>query len=451
MLASQIPTKIPLPFANSGTKNAIPTASQIGVVAGAASLTDGFPPLTFTPLASGGVPPAGADFNGIFNLITAVQQWQSAGGIFKYDSAFSTSIGGYPKGAILLSTSNDTQWLNLLDSNTTDPDSAAATNWASLAAYGVATIAGLSSGTVTATPAQYGKSVITLTGALTGNVTINFPVSQQLTTIANNTTGAFTVTVKTAAGAGAVVTQGGQETIYGDGVNLNPRLGSTPPQFDASSRLATTNFVKQASLQAANVVVITASRALTVADLGKLLVVNAAIVITMPLAGSLPAGAAFNLINATGASAFTVSRAGSDGFNTGGPAGTVNSISINAGDQITLISDGLFAYFNGGGTSFLQFSNSFTSSKATNGYQKLPSGVIIQWGAATTGTGAPGSVVVSFPIAFPSAVVAIHSTRYDSASSSANTVTNVSSPALSTFTLWSSTAPALAYWSAIGY
>lgn len=76
MQASNIPSKVPLPFANSGTKNAIPTASQIGVTPGAASLTDGFPPLTMTPLASGGVPPAGADFNGILNLITAIQQWQ---------------------------------------------------------------------------------------------------------------------------------------------------------------------------------------------------------------------------------------------------------------------------------------------------------------------------------------------------------------------------------------
>ena len=42
------PGKLVLPFAASGAKNAIPVASQIGIVAGAASLTDGFPPLTRT-------------------------------------------------------------------------------------------------------------------------------------------------------------------------------------------------------------------------------------------------------------------------------------------------------------------------------------------------------------------------------------------------------------------
>jgi len=129
MLASEIPAGVPLPFANSGTKNAIPTPSQIGITPGAASLTDGFPPLTMTPIAAGGVPPSGADFNGIFNLITAVQQWQSAGGIFKYDSDFSTAIGGYPAGAVLMSTDNKTQWLNLADNNETDPDSGGAANW----------------------------------------------------------------------------------------------------------------------------------------------------------------------------------------------------------------------------------------------------------------------------------------------------------------------------------
>jgi hypothetical protein len=122
MQSSNQPTRIPVPFANSGTKNTIPVPSQIGVTPGAASFTDGFPPLTFTPLVAGGVPPAGADFNGIFNAITKIQQWQSAGGFFKYDSAFSTSIGGYPKGAILINTTHDGLWINQVENNTTNPD-----------------------------------------------------------------------------------------------------------------------------------------------------------------------------------------------------------------------------------------------------------------------------------------------------------------------------------------
>lgn len=122
MLSSSPPSKIPVPFANSGTKNTIPTASQISVTPGAASLTDGFPPLTFTPLAAGGVAPFGADFNGILNRVTAIQQWQTSGGLFAYDAAQSTAIGGYPKGAILVKADASGTWQSLVDNNTSNPD-----------------------------------------------------------------------------------------------------------------------------------------------------------------------------------------------------------------------------------------------------------------------------------------------------------------------------------------
>lgn len=151
MLASSLPTKIQLPFANSGTKNTIPVASQIGITPGAASYTDGFPPLTFLPLASGGVPPDGADVNGILNAITAVHQWQCAGGIFKYDSAFSTAIGGYPAGAILQSTNGHRQFLNTADNNTTDPNAAGA-GWRDISMLNIATaVAGGTANAITGT------------------------------------------------------------------------------------------------------------------------------------------------------------------------------------------------------------------------------------------------------------------------------------------------------------
>ncbi len=221
MQASQIPAKVPLPFANSGTKNNIPTLSQIGIVAGAASLTDGFPPLTFTPLASGGVPPAGADFNGIFNLITAVQQWQSAGGQFKYDSAFSTAVGGYPAGAILTSTSNTVSWLNLVDNNTTNPDAidGSAANWSPVDAYGATSIA-LTNANVTLTPVQFSKQIIVLTGALTGNVQLTHPKLMGDWYFLNSTTGAFTVQLMTASGTPITLSQGSASMVRGDGTNV---------------------------------------------------------------------------------------------------------------------------------------------------------------------------------------------------------------------------------------
>lgn len=126
MLTSAIPTKLAKAFADSGTKNTIPVASQIGITPGAASLTDGFPPLTMTPIASGGVPPSGADMNGILYEISAHIKWMNAGGSYPYDAAFSTAIGGCPLGALLLKADGSGFWLSTVDGNTSDPDAAGA-------------------------------------------------------------------------------------------------------------------------------------------------------------------------------------------------------------------------------------------------------------------------------------------------------------------------------------
>ncbi|MGE8567483.1 MAG: gp53-like domain-containing protein [Achromobacter sp.] len=139
MQASNAPSKSAVPFAQSGTKNTIPVASQIGVTPGAASFTDGFPPLTMTPLSAGGVPPYGADFNGILNFLSAAARWAQAGAGYPYDAAFSTAIGGYPKGAMLKQASGNGYWLNLAENNTTNPDTGGA-NWIALPA-GIASTA----------------------------------------------------------------------------------------------------------------------------------------------------------------------------------------------------------------------------------------------------------------------------------------------------------------------
>lgn len=137
MQASNAPSKSAVPFAQSGTKNTIPVASQIGVTPGAASFTDGFPPLTMTPLAAGGVPPYGADFNGILNFLSAAVRWAQAGGGYPYDGAFSTAVGGYPRGARVLSADGTGAWRSISDNNTTDPDAGGA-GWVAAAPVGLA-------------------------------------------------------------------------------------------------------------------------------------------------------------------------------------------------------------------------------------------------------------------------------------------------------------------------
>ena len=132
MQASSLPTKFPIPFANGAGgsfRRTIPVASQIGISPGAASFTDGFPPVTFSPTASGGDPPFGQDFNGLLYEMTAWDQWTQAGGPVFWDSAFSTAIGGYPMGAIVRSNIlAGAQWLSTADNNTSNPD-AFGTGW----------------------------------------------------------------------------------------------------------------------------------------------------------------------------------------------------------------------------------------------------------------------------------------------------------------------------------
>lgn len=131
MQSSNAPTKIAVPFANtSGARRAIPAASQIGITPGAASLTDGFPPLTRTARLIGGVPPSGLDMNGVLYLLSASDQWGQAGGQPTYDSTFSTAIGGYPLGAVLKSTDGLTWWRCTAENNTSNPDAGGA-GWVS--------------------------------------------------------------------------------------------------------------------------------------------------------------------------------------------------------------------------------------------------------------------------------------------------------------------------------
>jgi hypothetical protein len=143
MLASSIPVKYPIPFGNNAVPtniNQIPQASQIGITAGAASLVDGFPPVTFIPVGAGGIPPWGRDFTGLFNRITAWTQFADcAGALPLFDAVFSSAIGGYPQGALIAAINGVTTgspqggehlWLSTIDNNTLNPDTVfSPANW----------------------------------------------------------------------------------------------------------------------------------------------------------------------------------------------------------------------------------------------------------------------------------------------------------------------------------
>lgn len=242
MQQSNAPTKLVLPFANAGGKNTIPTASQIGITAGAASLVDGFPPLTRTPLAGGGVPPSGLDMNGVLYSVTALARWLNAGGAYPYDSTYAndSNVGGYPKGSRVLRSDGTGYWLNTSDNNVSDPEAGGA-GWVPDLQSGSTSVT-MTGSNVTLTSAQAGRAIIIISGALTANLNLVFPTYIVNWDVVNNTTGNFTITCKTAAGTGVLVKQGTTSQIYGDGTNIKSAGLNT--LIDFSSSFGTTGYQK---------------------------------------------------------------------------------------------------------------------------------------------------------------------------------------------------------------
>ncbi|WP_312139790.1 glycine-rich domain-containing protein [Atlantibacter hermannii] len=223
MQISNLPKLLPVPFANSGSKQDIPVASQIGVSGGRASYTDGFPPLTRTPIAAGGIPPFGTDFNGVLNDITSAIRWAQAGGGYGYDSTFSSSVSGYPVGARLANSTGDGYWLNTVDGNTNNPETSSATpltGWVPADSYGVTSVTGLGSSSVTLSTLQASRDRIVLTGTLTANINVIVPAWRKSWTVVNNCSGAFTVTFKTTSGTGVTIPAGFTAEVVCDGTDI---------------------------------------------------------------------------------------------------------------------------------------------------------------------------------------------------------------------------------------
>lgn len=71
-----------------------------------------------------------------------------------------------------------------------------------------------------------------------------------------------------------------------------------------------------------------------------------------------------------------------------------------------------------------KFTTDFDSLKVESGYQKLPSGLIFQWGAATLAASTGGTVTrdVTYPISFPNAVLHVFPTYATSTGANADSV-----------------------------
>jgi len=244
-MSLSIPTQIAVPFADTGLKVTIPATSNN--VTGRAGYNQGFPAINMTPKVAGGIPPFGTDMNGVLYDAFVAIQYLEAGNGYVYNSTFSTAIGGYRPGALVLRTDGLGYWINTINANAVDPESAgaAAAGWVPGYTNGQTSVT-MTNANVTLTPLQYGKPVIVITGLLTANLNLIFPPISAQWSVFNNTTGAFTITCKTAAGTGSVVTQGGGEYYSGNGTNLVPAVVSTQAIGDNSQKPASTAYADRA-------------------------------------------------------------------------------------------------------------------------------------------------------------------------------------------------------------
>ena len=138
---------------------------------------------------------------------------------------------------------------------------------------------------------------------------------------------------------------------------------------------------------------ISSSRTLTVDDLGKYIYVNgsSAVTLTLPKIATLTTGATYHIQCA--ASCPSVSIVSQNGIFSGpnSQSSIAATLVMNSatGLSLTCSSLGWFAH-NGSGGAYLEKS----------GYQRLPSGLIIQWGAFTV-TASNTFQDFNLPIAFP--------------------------------------------------
>lgn len=87
--------------------------------------------------------------------------------------------------------------------------------------HGILTKSVAGSANVTLTAIEAGCAILALTGALTGNIDVIVPATPHSFIISNQTTGAFTLRLKTAAGTGVYVKQGKNAELFCDGTNVS--------------------------------------------------------------------------------------------------------------------------------------------------------------------------------------------------------------------------------------
>lgn len=150
-------------------------------------------------------------------------------------------------------------------------------------------------------------------------------------------------------------------------VLVNP-TANTPPLFDNTKSIATTEYVMRASGNYRGFTSLTSATTLTAAAVGTLVSVIGTFTLTLPTANALPSGGSIHFRN-IGGGIVTVACVGADLINAGN-FNQPNSIALQPGTTLVLSSNGVTAWW-AEGSAQLQFSKVFGDTPAQFDSSKL--------------------------------------------------------------------------------
>jgi len=194
----------------------------------------------------------------------------------------------------------------------------------------------LTGGTVTLSDTEAGNRLLDFSGVLTSNATVMLPAKASFWSVANATTGPYTLTLKTPNGAGVVVPQGGRNQLRCDGADVTQsvdllglgldwmHLGDDPGALVRREALGSAAYMDWDVMPGGLYLrFAAAAETLTSRDRGRVIAAaNGNYTLSLPLASTIGTGW-FVWIKNVGSGTVTVSRSGTADF-------------IDAGSSFTL-------------------------------------------------------------------------------------------------------------------
>ncbi|EPG5901758.1 phage tail protein [Pseudomonas aeruginosa] len=173
----------------------------------------------------------------------------------------------------------------------------------------------------------------------------------------------------------------------------------TPAAFDRDSSIATTEYVRAALGSMAGAAVLTGDATLDAPLVGLTVVAgahNREATWTTPQLSAIPQGASLRLVNLSGFTVTLVQRSTTDRYiSATDPSGTATTYIIPNGTSISLTKYQASMWL-------VEANPSFPALRSSPGYQKLPSGLILQFGSVSIPPGTGESTGwATLPIAFP--------------------------------------------------